>query len=344
MKLESGMQTEGHYRLIGSNGSPYSNKLRAILRYRRLPYSWELRTRKNRGEFEDLRPSLVPLLFFPEDNSKHLDSTPLAYELEARHPGQRSIIPDDPGHAFLSHLIEDMADEWLTKAMFHYRWAYDDDIDYASHWIADDAFPEANGERRDEMAAMFAERQIGRMALVGCTPQNAPIIEDSYRHILALLDGHVGYNDYLFGSRPALADFGLFGQLRILATDPTAMAVMRATAQRTESWVRQLDDASGLEGEWLPADAPLPDATLGLLRHIGAVYLPFMIANETAVRNGDDSFELELMGRPYKQGTFGYQVKCLAELRRRLDALDGLAAERTRAILEETGCWRALAQ
>lgn len=336
------MTSNNHYRVIGANGSPYSNKLRAILRYRRLAHTWELRTPRNQDEFSELRPKLVPLVFFPEDGSKHLDSTPLAYMMEERHPGERSIMPDDPGHAFLSHLIEDMADEWLTKAMFHYRWAYEADIDYASHWIADDGFPDSKGEEREEMAKMFAERQIGRMPLVGCTSENAPIIEQSYLHILSLLESHVGYFDYLFGSRPALADFGLFGQLCTLGTDPTPMALMRRHAQRTESWVRQLSDASGVEGEWLAADAELPGATLGLLRHAGEVYLPFLAANAAAMDKGDETFEVELLGRPYSQATFGYQVKCLAELRQRLADLSGEAGERTEAVLRETGCWEIL--
>ena len=50
--------------------------------------------------------------------------------------------------AFLASLIEDFADEWLTKAMFHYRWAYDGDIQYASLWIADDCFPAQKGAAR----------------------------------------------------------------------------------------------------------------------------------------------------------------------------------------------------
>ena len=31
------------------------------------------------------------------------DSTPLAYDLEQRHPGARSIIPEDKAQAFLCH-------------------------------------------------------------------------------------------------------------------------------------------------------------------------------------------------------------------------------------------------
>ena len=332
------------YRLVGSNGSPYSLKLRAILRYRRLPFVWELRTERNRAEFAGLRPPLIPILQYPEDGSFHVDTTPIAEDLEKRHPGRRSILPDDPAHAFLGYLIEDMADEWLTKAMFHYRWACDADVRYAGRWIADDFFPDRTGEAREAAARDFAKRQIERMPLVGCTPENAPVIEESYRRVLAALEPQVGAYRFLFGSRPSLADFGLFGQLRTLATDPTPLAIMRAEAQRTESWVRQLDDASGVEGEWIGAgDDPLPEAVRALLRLCGEAYLPFLAANAGAAAEGKAEFEAELMGRPFRQGVFRYQVKCLAELRRRLGGLEGEARRRVRSALEEAGGWEVLA-
>jgi glutathione S-transferase len=330
------------YRIFGSGGSPYSMKLRAIMRYRHIPHDWIHRTSKNRVATADVKPNIIPMLRYPGEDRYRVDSTPLAYDLEERHPGHRSIIPDDPGHAFLSHLLEDMADEWLTKAMFHYRWYYDADIDYASHWIADDGFPETRGAERDATAKSFADRQIGRMAMVGCTPENKVVIEDSFHRILGCLESHVSMYDFLFGSRPSLGDFGIFGQLKPLSTDPTPLAIMRAEAMKTESWVRQLDDASGIEGDWLAPGDALPGATLDLLALTGEYYMPFLLANAAAADKGEETFALTYAKGPYSQATFNYQVKCLMELRRRLAELDGEPAERTRAILQQAGCLDAL--
>ena len=95
--------------------------MRAILRYRRLPFDWVQITPAIRSKIQHDGPPVIPILRLPEDQSLHVDSTPPASMLEARHSG-RSIIPGDPSKAFLSNLIEDMADEWVTKMMFHYRW------------------------------------------------------------------------------------------------------------------------------------------------------------------------------------------------------------------------------
>src|SRR5690606_19244391 len=86
-------------------------------------------------ELRNVRPAVIPILWFPSDGSYRNDSTVLAYELEKRHPNGRSVIPDDPGHAFLSHLLEDMGDEWGMKMAFWYRWSSAFDKDFRSRMI-----------------------------------------------------------------------------------------------------------------------------------------------------------------------------------------------------------------
>ena len=98
------------YTLYGGGGSPYSMKMRAILRYRRIPHNWVLVSPQLRTTLKHEGPPVIPILQLPEDGSLHVDSTPLAMMLEERHTG-RAIIPDDPDVAYPSDLIEDMGDE-----------------------------------------------------------------------------------------------------------------------------------------------------------------------------------------------------------------------------------------
>src|SRR5688572_2770751 len=121
-------------RIVGAPGSPYSRKLRAVLRYRRIAYAWI-----NKGSPESYglpapRVELLPQLLLPGEDGAfeaRTDSTPLIRELESRYQG-RSVIPADAALAFVDALLEDYADEWLTKAMFHYRWAFAGDAAHAA--------------------------------------------------------------------------------------------------------------------------------------------------------------------------------------------------------------------
>ena len=331
------------YRLIGNIGSPYSMKMRALMRYRRIPFVWVNRDGKINEEIAHVKPPVIPVLQYPEDRSYHVDSTPMAYELERRHPGGRSIIPEDPGHAFLSRLIEDLADEWVTKMMFVYRWWRKEDQEYCSAWLTHMMAMPAAKEDVKSMSKWFTERQVGRMPLVGCTETTRPIVEKTFLQVLEILEGHLETSVYLFGSRPALADFGLFGQLFQLSIDPTPQSIMREKARGVCAWIDRLDDASGEEeGEWLNPDAPLPPAVKAFLQMAGDVYFPFLLANTGALDKGQETFSVTLLGEPYQQGTFKYQVKCLNWLRKAYAALKGEAKERTDTVLKETGCFEPL--
>ena len=227
--------------------------------------------------------------------------------------------------------------------MFHYRWYYAQDRAFAQTWIVSSRDPTMEERKRKQVMQAFNDRQVGRMALVGCTEQNRPVIEDSYRFVLDTLDRHVRSQPYLLGSRPCLGDFGLYGQLQILSVDPTPAAEMRARAPDLLCWLMRLDDASGIEGEWIDPAAPLPEAVEALLRHMGQTYLPFLAANARAVQDGAPELEVELLGRAFSQAPFRYQAKCYDALRKRRAALPSEALRRIDAILEEAGCLAYLA-
>ncbi len=324
------------YHLFGGNPSPYSRKLRAILRYRRLPHVWTVGTADTVAELAQVKPRLIPILRLPDSAEYRVDSTPLAYLLEQRHPDQRSIIPPDAADAFICHLLEDFADEWLTKLMFHYRWHEDETASWASHWIVYDMLPALDDKAHAQAARMFHDRQRQRRAIVGCTPENAALIEGSYQRLLQILGPYVSASRHLFGSRPSLADFALYGQLAQLVTDPWPQRVCRQQAPAVEGWVTALDDASGLEGQWR-ADAAEP-VRAALLEMVGAEYLPFLQANARALAAGSSRVELDIRGQHYRQAPFAYQGKCYAELCQRWSALDAEDQARLQPILEQTGC------
>ena len=321
------------YRLYGGGGSPYSQKMRAILHYRRLPFDWVQITPAIRAQIKHDGPPVIPILQLPEDGSLHVDSTPLALMLEERH-ADRSIIPEDPAVAFLAHLFEDMADEWVTKMMFHYRWDLEVDQQYSARQIISDNTPGLRGEALAKAAEAIRQRQVGRMPLVGCTPQNKPIIEQSFHELLAILDAFVTRDEYLFGTRPSLADFGLFGQLKTLASDHTPMLIMRNTVPSVYDWVRRLEDSSGIEGQWHGLDDMRPAVT-ELLEFTARYYLPFLQANASAAEAGDAEFGVQLAGSAFEQPTFKYQVKCLQRLK---SLLQERREPRLRELLQETGC------
>jgi hypothetical protein len=98
------------------------------------------------------------------------------------------VLPADPVLALLDELLEDYGDEWLTKAMFHYRWHYADDIERAGEVLPRWRAITATEETIAQMKQQFSERQISRLRYVGSSPETAPVIEDSYRRFLDLFD------------------------------------------------------------------------------------------------------------------------------------------------------------
>ena len=329
------------YEVVGSNGSPYTKKLLAILRYRRLPYVWYVRDPLTLPVEVAGPLRLMPMLRSPGAAKFECDSTPLAHSLEALHPGMRSIVPPDPAAAFVSHLIEDYADEWCTKLMFHYRWHDAEHAKWGARFVVSDVRPDLVGPALEQAVATFYERQRGRRELVGCGPANAALLEAHFIEWLAAMEMLGGPASYLFGGRPSLADFALYGQLSQLVLDPWPLSVVRARAPLVENWVARLADASGCEGAWSEAWLESP-AVRALLAMVGRVYLPFLVANARAVEAGDTIVSIEIDGHRYAQPAFRYQLKCWREVLARWRALDPGSRSRLEPLLKARGCLATL--
>ncbi len=226
--------SSGPLRLMGAPGSPYTRKMIALLRYRRIPYAimWGGHQRPTEG-YPTPKVRLLPTVYFPADDGALeavVDSTPIARRLEAEYSG-RSVIPEDPALRWLNDLIEDFADEWLTKPMFHYRWSHQADILNAGPLLVYWSAPTVSPEEGSAMAVAFSERQIARLHVVGSNTTTAETIEASYRRLLGILDNRIRQRGYVLGARPATADFALYGQLTQLAiVEPTSAAIASSEA------------------------------------------------------------------------------------------------------------------
>ncbi|MEM1403397.1 MAG: glutathione S-transferase N-terminal domain-containing protein [Pseudomonadota bacterium] len=331
-------------RLVGATASPYTQKMVALLRYRRIPYAitWgQPETVCEELGISRPRPALMPTFFLSSDGETRAvcDSTPIIRTLEESHE-ERSVLPPDPALAFIDYLLEDFADEWCTKYMFHYRWYAAADADNAGTILPLALSVTTPSEQHSKFKAFFSERQINRLYVVGSNDITAPVIDASYRRFLGAMEELLSIQPFLLGMRPSAGDFGLYGQLtQLVGFDPTPRAIAHELSPRTVAWVGIMADGSGqepAEADWVALEQQ-PDALKGLLREIGRVYAPAQLANARAFAAGEKNWDCEIDGAPWTQPTFPYQAKTLRWTRDRYEALSEENRHRVDACLAGTG-------
>jgi len=192
--------------------SPFSLKVRAILEYKGIAYDkvsvlqpahwWALRRRGKIGK--------APALEI--DDKMHVDSTDIAYELEAR-VGAPRVIPTDPRERALCHALEEWSDESLYFCGLYLQWH--------------------EPEGRKMIPQAFGRGLLGRLAyraylrrilqqLRGQGTSRKPqahVVADILRHLDAI-NALVQAGRFTLGSQPYLCDFALYGQLVYLKRTP----------------------------------------------------------------------------------------------------------------------------
>jgi len=328
------------YRIFGAELSPYSVKTRSYYRYKGIPHEWIPRSASTMAEYEKYaRLPIIPAVATPEGEGLQ-DSTPILEAMEAKFP-EPSVHPPSPTLRFLSELLEEFGDEWGNKWMFHYRWADEADQRSAAERLVATMMPDASREDRATMADQIRERMVGRIGVVGSNASTAPIIEALFAGATDLLERHLATRPYLFGARPALADFGLWGQVYNAWTDPTGGRLL-AAKPALGRWIDRMLDPKA-EGAFEDYDTLAPTLE-PLLRREVRPFLAWSAANAAAIAAGAKEMTVDLDGRRWTQTVGGpqkYHAKSLAEIRRKYGEVSD--DPELRAILDRTGCLPFLA-
>lgn len=333
------------YRIFGAELSPYSVKVRSYFRYKQIPHQWILRSQAVQEEFKrHAKLPLIPLVVTPDEQGIQ-DSTPIIERMETLFP-EPTIYPGDSTLRFVSALVEEYADEWANKQMFHFRWSYEPDQLSAAERIARVNLPaDAPAAAVEQAVRSVRERMVPRLSFVGSSGETKEQIESSFHRLLGVVERHLERRRYLLGARPALADFGLFAQLHQCSIDPTPGAIMKRQAPRTLEWIETMLDPSRDEAaaraSFEPWDQLAPTLVPLLRDEIAGVFLPWTLANAAALQAGEETFTVELEGKPFRQATQKYHARSLAALRAKYHATS--AREDLDRLLRQTGCLETIA-
>ncbi|MBL6693628.1 MAG: glutathione S-transferase family protein [Proteobacteria bacterium] len=333
--------------VFGSTPSPYTQKLLSLLRYKHIPYDIHWGDAKGRLKVLDIeppKPVLLPIVLLEDEEKKLVattDSTPIIRRLENDYPN-RQVIPEDQALSFINYILEDFADEFLTKFMFHYRWHYEADADKAGTILPLIEFSQTlPKEELAELKSFITQRQSERLWVVGSSDSTAELIERSFRQFIKLLNDHLSHSSFILGDKPSSADFGFYGQIvQLVKFDPTPRKICHEIAPRVVAWVEIMDDLSGLDTKSLHW-ASFEDASKNLkniLKLIGTLYIPLLLENAKAVANESAEWEVAVEGAAWKQKTFRYQAKCLQWIRDEFSVLNDSDKKRVLSVLSGTGC------
>lgn len=262
--------------------SPYSAKTRTYLQYKGIP-------------FDDVAPSalrlmgpirkavgrpIMPTIRRP-DGSWMQDTSEIIDQFEREFP-DRAIVPDTPRQRVAAYLLELHGDEWLPSVALHFRWNIPENNHFARTEFAKYGLPGMPRPVAKLVTKPFADKMSGYLPLVGVSDETIPGFEAYTKQILAHLDAHLADHLFLFGTRPSIADFALFGPLWAhLYRDPGSTRLFDETP-KVVAWFDRLLRPSGEVGAFLPDDE-IPETLDPIIAGIFADQIPFVRALEEAI-------------------------------------------------------------
>ncbi len=338
--------------------------------------NWRVEWAKRTGAVER-HPALDPLDEYPlvpflieDDRRVHYDSSALARWIDARHPGSDGpLVPADPALAFAAQLVDEAFDEFGLYMVHHNRWVVSARTNDAgarlarelrrvvppgAGWIVERTFSQRQVRRLPYLFSVAPHGfSVGlRPALTPPSPPGFPpthdLLADAWTRCLAAVEAVLTRRPFLLGERFTLADAGVYGQLGMNLTDPTAADDIRTRASATFAWLERIRDRGhvGCRG-----DVGLHGDLAGLFAFIGETFVPLMRQNARAyadaVARGERLFnerafdarralyDGELLGRPFRSVAKTFQVRVWREVEAAWAALGADERGRVGAVVGE---------
>jgi glutathione S-transferase len=337
------------HQLIGAEVSLYTGKVRAYLRYKRIPFVEVLAT----GEL--FRTVIVPrtgVRFIPvlisEDDVAIQDSTAIIDYLEQRYPDP-SIYPEGAAQRLAALLLEVYADEWLVIPAMHYRWNVPENRDFAIGEFGRLSAPDEEPSKQREIGEKLSKPFAGALPALGVHPETVPAVEASYSGLLSELQAHFSAQPYLLGTRPSIADFALYGPLYAhLYRDPASGRRMKERAPAVAAWVERLTSPAAPPGSFAPDDV-VPATLEPLLRRMFTEQGPVLASTfdrlTAFAREGHAGplprslgrHDFALGGARAQRAIYSFNVWRWQRAHDHYRSLSGAARERADALLQRTG-------
>jgi glutathione S-transferase len=259
------------YRVHGMMQSYFTRKMTGYLDYKGIPWLFRRFPGVSPESAAAGFPGGVPVVETPLGEFMW-DSTRMIHHLEVRFP-EPAVLPADPVLRFLCYVVEDAADEWLYRPAVGTRWFFAGEcrrrrLRAGARHRRQDAAPVRPGARRRRRP------RAEQLSTTRCHGGHDPALGRRRPAPVASRPRRASRpTPYLFGERPSLADFALFGgnaahftndPLCRRWTDEDAPAVVAHTH-------RLLEPEDQRFGDW---DASPSDGLLALLAELGTRYLP----------------------------------------------------------------------
>ncbi len=275
------------YQLWTMHNSPYSDKIRALMNYKRVPYTEHIENAETRFSVLQARTgkTMVPVFISPDDEAMN-DSTPMAAHFEQHFPDRPARWPDK-GIDTLAMLLEDYADEWLVRIMLSSRWYHEADAAQNAAIIACMMSHGVPGVEFQAAAKDFPPNIISTVPRMGATTENAEAWYEMLHRILRALAVAVEANGFVTGSVPHVADFAFYGMLRQIRRDPTGYGWISAGPESVRDWMERVETA-GTDDEAANGEPTSNFESLQpLVEEAAGTYYRMSVANALAVEKGD---------------------------------------------------------